>query len=71
MNVSLTKDQIAYIESKVKGGGYQTSSEVVREALRLMQERDTLQAARLQAVEKGLISGEFTVVNPMQSKGER
>ncbi len=40
MNVSLTPRLEKYINRKVKEGKYQTASEVVREALRLLQERD-------------------------------
>lgn len=40
MNVSLTPRLEKYINRKVKQGKYQTASEVVREALRAMEERD-------------------------------
>jgi len=38
MNVSLTKQLEKYVNDKVKSGDYQTASEVVREALRTLQE---------------------------------
>jgi antitoxin ParD1/3/4 len=44
----------AYIDEKVKGGTYNSASEVVREALRLMQERDE----RLAFLRAALIEGE-------------
>lgn len=44
VNVSLTPELDAFLQSRVKSGRYQTTSEVVREALRLLerqeQERD-------------------------------
>ena len=40
MNVSLTPELEKMIQDKVASGAYQTASEVVREALRLVQERD-------------------------------
>src|SRR5580692_11071314 len=46
VNVSLTPELDAFLQSRVKSGRYQTTSEVVREALRLLerQERDRVQA---------------------------
>ncbi len=40
MNVSLTGKLEKYIASKVASGDYSTNSEVVRDALRALQERD-------------------------------
>lgn len=40
MNVSLTPELEQLVNEKVKSGFYQTASEVVREALRLLHERD-------------------------------
>lgn len=47
MNVSLTPELERLVNEKVGSGLYQTASEVVREALRLLKERDDL--ARLRA----------------------
>ena len=46
VNISLTPQLSAFLQSRVKSGRYQTTSEVVREALRLLerQERDRVQA---------------------------
>ena len=46
VNISLTPELGAFLQSRVKSGRYQTTSEVVREALRLLerQERDREQA---------------------------
>ena len=40
MNVSLTQELEKFIARKVEGGLYKSASEVVREALRLLRERD-------------------------------
>lgn len=40
MNVNLTPQLEAMVRRKVEGGQYNNASEVVREALRLMQQRD-------------------------------
>ena len=40
MNVSLTPELEKLVEEKVRSGLYQTASEVVREALRLLKLRD-------------------------------
>jgi antitoxin ParD1/3/4 len=40
VNVSLTPELGAFLRSRVKSGRYQTTSEVVREALRLLQHHE-------------------------------
>ncbi len=40
MNVSLTPELEELVNEKVRSGFYQTASEVVREALRLLKQRD-------------------------------
>jgi putative addiction module CopG family antidote len=47
LNISLTSDLSAFVEEK-KRSGYASASEVVRESLRLMRERDD-QRAKLRA----------------------
>ncbi|MEE9281281.1 MAG: type II toxin-antitoxin system ParD family antitoxin [Myxococcota bacterium] len=58
MNVSLTPDLEELVQKKVQSGRYASASEVVREALRLLAERDELREVELQAlrtkVEQGL-----------------
>jgi antitoxin ParD1/3/4 len=44
MNVSLTPELERLVQLKVQAGRYASASEVVREALRLMEERDQAQA---------------------------
>jgi antitoxin ParD1/3/4 len=40
MNVSVTEELAGYVRKKVKSGRYNNASEVVREALRRMEEED-------------------------------
>jgi antitoxin ParD1/3/4 len=40
VNVSLTPELDAFVQSRVASGRYQTASEVVREALRLLEHRE-------------------------------
>ena len=47
MNVSLTPELEQLINTKVESGLYLSSSEVVREALRLLEERDRVNAVKL------------------------
>lgn len=61
MNVNLTPQLEELIRSKVASGMYTSASEVVREALRLMDEQDRLRAAKLEQlrddIRQGLKSG--------------
>ena len=47
ININLTPQLEAMVRDKVAGGLYGSASEVVREALRLMQEQDQLRAIKL------------------------
>jgi antitoxin ParD1/3/4 len=40
LNVSLTTKLEKYVRSKLDGGGYESASEVIRESLRALQERE-------------------------------
>ena len=48
MNVHLTPELEQLVHAKVQSGRYNSASEVVREALRLMEQRDELRAIQLQ-----------------------
>jgi antitoxin ParD1/3/4 len=60
-HVNLGPEFEAYVQGKVKSGDYSSVSEVLRDGLRLMKERDALQAAKLEQlrdlVRAGLESG--------------
>jgi antitoxin ParD1/3/4 len=47
MNVSLTPELEKFVSTKVESGRYNSASEVVREALRLLEEHDQARAAQL------------------------
>lgn len=61
MNVNLTPQLEELVRSKVASGLYTSASEVVREALRLMDEQDRLREAKLHQlrddVRQGMASG--------------
>jgi antitoxin ParD1/3/4 len=47
MNVSLTPELEKFVSAKVESGRYNSASEVVREALRLLEEHDSARAAQV------------------------
>jgi antitoxin ParD1/3/4 len=57
MNVSLTPELEQYVATKVSSGMYQTASEVIREALRLLRERDDLQQQKLDELRREIAVG--------------
>jgi antitoxin ParD1/3/4 len=57
MNVSLTKELEGIVEQKVKSGMYNSASEVVREGLRLLQQRDEIREAKLNALRAEIQKG--------------
>lgn len=60
MNVSLTPELEQFIDGKLQTGFYGSASEVIREGLRLLEERDSLKQKRIemlnQEIDKGLYS---------------
>jgi antitoxin ParD1/3/4 len=56
-NVVLTEHQEKLIESLVGSGRYQNASEVLREGLRLIEQRELEDAARLQALREAVSVG--------------
>ena len=64
MNISLTPHLEDLVKAKVESGLYNSASEVMREALRLLQERDQLREIRLgelrSEIQKGIESGPAT-----------
>jgi len=57
MNVSLTPKLEDLIKQKVETGMYNSVSEVVREALRLLDERDAVQKMKLEALRRDIQLG--------------
>ena len=56
MNVHLTPELEQLVQSKVKTGRYNSASEVMREALRLMEERDLAKAEIRKKIAAGMES---------------
>ena len=72
MNISLTPHLEEMIRDKIASGSYNSASEVVREALRLLEQEDQLRALKIQKlrqdVQEGLDSGPSTVFDPREIK---
>jgi antitoxin ParD1/3/4 len=57
MNVHLTSELEKLVHNKVKTGRYNSASEVVREALRLLEEHDHIRQMRMQEIRKKIDEG--------------
>ena len=57
ININLTPQLEAMVRDKVAGGLYGSASEVVREALRLMQEQDQLRTIKLERLRADIRAG--------------
>ncbi len=72
MNVSLTDELERWIEARVETGLYRSSSEVVREALRLLREREELKELRREElrrqVQRGIDDFEAGRFEPMNEE---
>jgi len=72
MNISLTPHLEEMIREKIASGSYKSASEVVREALRLLEQADQFRALKMQKlredVREGLDSGPSTTFDPQEIK---
>ena len=72
MNVSLTDELANFVKAKVSGGSYASSSEVVREALRLLARHEQQEAEKLQFIRKswqqGVGSGDAGIIDFIELK---
>jgi antitoxin ParD1/3/4 len=72
MNISLTPRLEEMIRAKVASGSYNSASEVVRDALRLLEEEDLARSLKLQRlredIREGLESGPSRVFDPNEIK---
>lgn len=72
MNISLTPRLEQMIREKIASGSYNSASEVVREALRLMELEDQIRALKLERlreeIHKGLDSGPAVEFKPGEIK---
>jgi len=76
-NIVLTHHQTQFVEQLVSSGRYQNASEVLREGLRLIQQREQEQSTRLQALREAITvgiedieNGRYTVLNGASSVRE-
>ena len=71
MNISLTPHLEELIREKVASGSYNSASEVVREALRLLEQEDEIRSIKLQRlradIQEGL-AGPFVEFDPEEFK---
>lgn len=56
-NVVLSEHQHDFVEALVQSGRYQNASEVLREGLRLIEERERIEAAKLKALQQAAGKG--------------
>jgi antitoxin ParD1/3/4 len=70
MNVHLTPELEQLVKSKVKTGRYNSASEVMREALRLMEERDQVKAMHKDEIRKKIALGLKSLEEGRFSDGE-
>src|SRR5438034_584800 len=83
LNVSLTSTLRQYVRSKLEGGGYESASEVIRESLRALQERERAQhelwsdlrrkvaVGKRQATEGRLVDGEAAMRAIIAERGAK
>jgi antitoxin ParD1/3/4 len=57
MNVSLTPELEQIINTKVQSGLYNSASEVVRDGIRLLQQRDELRQIKLEGLRRDIEEG--------------
>lgn len=74
MNVSLTDELARFVKAKVETGRYTSSSEVVREALRLLERQEQAEAEKLawlrKAWQDGIDSADAGEFDPTEIKRE-
>jgi antitoxin ParD1/3/4 len=72
MNISLTPHFEELIREKIASGSYTSASEVVREALRLLEQEDQRRAVKMnklrEDIQQGLQSGPSMVFDPREIK---
>jgi len=57
VNISLTMELDQFVKQQVESGMYHSASEVIRDGLRLLKERDLLRQIRLEELRKQLAIG--------------
>lgn len=57
MNVSLTEELEQFVQSQVESGMYYSASEVIRDGLRLLKEKDMLRQIKIEELRKEIQKG--------------
>ena len=57
MNISLTPQLEEMVNRKIESGMYTSASEVIREALRLLNEHDRIREAQIQEMREKVLAG--------------
>jgi antitoxin ParD1/3/4 len=74
LTISLTPQQASRVQQAVDVGAYASNSEVVRDALRLWEQREDMRAMELErlkrAYDEGKASGEARAVDPRELLAE-
>ena len=63
MNISLTPELEKFVADLVKGGMYITSSEVIRDALRALKDREEFRQKKLEELKAEIHKGEESIKN--------
>ena len=78
MNITLTPELEALIKKKIESGDYNSASEVVRDALKLLKEQDQLKELRREEIRREVMkgveqirNGEFTTYNSAEELKEK
>lgn len=71
MNVSLTPELEKLVQARVRTGRYNSASEVVREALRLLEQHDSLRAAHLKELRSRIDDGLTSLDRGTGTDGEK
>lgn len=78
MNITLTPELEALIKKKIESGDYNSASEVVRDALKLLKEQDQLKELRREEIRREVMkgveqirNGEFTTYNSAEELSEK
>jgi antitoxin ParD1/3/4 len=70
LTISLTAQQIARLQSAIEDGGYASNSEIVRDALRLWEQREELRTLELEHLKRaytdGMASGKPVEIEPAE-----
>ena len=57
MNVSMTKEMVAFVDDQIKSGRYVSASEVMRDGLRLLQQEKAVELEKLQILRREIAMG--------------